>query len=136
MEKAIGYFELKVGDQVIPLKFGMYAMDLFCEVLKVDTDSIMTLFKEVPNHLQEGKTMPVPKNYIKFMSTAIWAGACYASRVEGGKPLDIMQAYEWIDKLGIYSEQVTSVFSEFYFAALTGRFRDSLPSDSEKKSEA
>ena len=137
MEKAIGYFELKVDDQVIPLKCGMYAVEQLCEVFDVDTDRIMSLFKSIPNPRKEGDFIPFPKNHIKFMAVAIWAGANCAARLSGGKPYDLMVAYDWIDKLGINSEQVADYSKEFYFSVFTGKVRtEPWPEqEAEKKSE-
>lgn len=136
MEKAIGYSELNVNGKVIPLKCGMFAVEQLCEIFEVDLDTIGTLFKQVPNPLKKGTTMPMPLNPIRFMAVALLTGANYASRVSGGKPYDLMDAYGWIDAIGLQDNQITGYFQEFYYAVLTGKVKvGGFANEPEKKSQ-
>lgn len=121
MEKSIGYYELKVDDQIIPLKCGMRAVEGFLDVLGIDLDTRMELFKQVPNPKVPDTEMSIPKQYSKFMAVAIWASANYAAETTNGKFHDLMDAYEWIDKIGLYSQQVQDFYVKFYFCVFTGK---------------
>ncbi len=133
MEKSIGYSELKVGDRVIPLKCGMFAVGNFFEVFGVDFDTAGELFKNVPKPNSEGETMAVPKNYAKFIAVALWCCANYAARVNNEETVDIMEPYEWIDSLGLYSKEISAFYSEFYFAVLTGKVKEANEEDGSSK---
>lgn len=120
MEKLIGYTELTTKQGIIPIKLGMHALDLFMQKMGVDLDTIGALFTAKPDPNNPEQTIDVPKNYITFITTVIWAGATYASQKTNGREYSYFDASEWLEELGLKSPQIGKVFKEFYASIMNG----------------
>lgn len=118
MNKFLGYTEIEIDGKVIPIKFGTYALEMFCNAYPTTLTSIMDdVFEE---KVVNDKQVVLPKDIAKFLIHAMWAGANYCSKLKGGPEYSIIQAYEWYDEVGPNSEEGIKLMSEFYVSILNG----------------
>lgn len=102
------YCELKVSDTlVVPIQFGMGAVEIFCELHGVDLD----YFDEV---FAEDSTIKQIK-YLQIIKRIIYAGAAFAAQ-DAGKPVTFTEhtVSGWLDSLGWFGspnvKEVVNVF--------------------------
>lgn len=114
MDKLIGYTEINVNGEVIPVKMGLYALEIFCKQLGIKFNELGSLFEADENGL------PMPKDLIPFLVTAVWAGANYAAKKEGRDPYPIIDVYEWIEDIGIATPECIKIVGEVYSSILNG----------------
>lgn len=118
MNKFLGYTEIEFGGGIIPIKFGTYALEMFCNAYPTTLNSIMQdVFEEKEVN---GKNVILPKDIPKFLIHAMWAGANYCSKLHGGPEFSIIQAYEWYDEVGPSSDTGVKLMSEFYVSIRNG----------------
>lgn len=113
MDKTIGYKELSVpvkgGEPIlIPLKFGLLAIEQYCDYAGVDVDKVveatMGAFKKKP---------------ISVYTNIVRAGANCFQIIEGeGKEYSFREAYSWIESLGLGSTQIIDAFQLFLSSIL------------------
>jgi hypothetical protein len=83
-------FELKIGDTVINLKWGTYAMKLFCTRMGTGIDGFFELLQEIA----DGKA--TQDKMLQILESFLHAGYEYANK---SKATD-EQVCEWIDYSG------------------------------------
>ena len=83
-------FELKAGDKVVKLKWGTYAMKLFCERLQMDINCFFDLLGEFANGSSKRAEI------FKIVEGFIHAGFEYAN----GAKMSDMEVCELIDECG------------------------------------
>jgi len=82
-------FELKVGDKIVNLKWGTYAMKLLCERTGITLDGFFDLLNKMAG-------TPSQQEAFNMLQWFLHAGYEYAN---GVKATD-MEVCEWIDELG------------------------------------
>lgn len=117
MDKLIGYTEITVKGEVIPIKLGTWALQRFSEEYPVKLVELNSVFEV---HEFNGKELKVPVDLIKFLTTAMWAGANYVRKVNGQPLYDIMDAYEWADEIGLNTAPALKIMSEFWMSIENG----------------
>lgn len=145
MNKLLGFLNLTLPatedlpETVIPLKFGAFAVDLLLEEYEIDLGNIGSIFKTVTiGKGEDAVQVIVPKKLNKFAAVLLWAGADYVSRFNGGDGYRLMDAYEWLDRIGgTNSEAIKPVYSMFWKCIKNGATPppENPLEDSEKKSE-
>lgn len=127
--------ELKVADENIPVKIGCYTLEKFCESYKIGLSDIGDVFetKEITGKDGKKETIDMPKDIIKFLATIIFHGANYASMLTNGTSYDMPTVYNWIDEIGLTSDQSVKVMALFIGAIKNGGNPIQLPDSMEKK---
>lgn len=126
MNKLVGYTELKINGEVIPVKFSLRALEFFMSEYGVKLNDLPTLFEMTtfidPNTNKESIAI-MPKELIKFLAISIWAGANYVAE-RNGKGLNYYSldtVYdEWLNEIGLVSKEGTQIISTFSNAILNG----------------
>ncbi|MCF0059935.1 hypothetical protein MUK70_11850 [Dyadobacter chenwenxiniae] len=118
MNKLLGYFELKIEEDVIPIKIGCYTLEKFCESFGLGLSQIGDVFER---KLVGEKEIEIPKEPVKFLATILFHGSNYCAKLSGsGNEYSIEQAYEWVDEIGFNSDQSVKVLTSFYAAIMNG----------------
>lgn len=118
VNKLVGYTEITIQGEVIPIKMGSGALSLFCDEYGVKVHEIGTIFDVIES---DGKRFPIPTNSLKCLACAIWAGASYMRQREGLKPYSLIEVYEWIDEIGgPRAPQATQVMEALYNSIVNG----------------
>jgi len=121
INKLIGYTEIQTNDGIIGIKIGSYTLEKLCEDFGVDLDGMESLLDVKETEIDGEKyTFNFPKNAIKFMASLLSNGANYVSLHNDGKQYSPIQAYDWIDQIGIGSKKFQEILSVFLHAARTG----------------
>jgi len=118
INKFLGYATININGEIIPVKFGTWALEKFCEKYGIGFSELGDVFEQVegPNN----KKVEVPKNVIKFLTTALWAGASYVTMLEGGKAYSLEDTYAWVDEIGTSTPQAIEIMTAFYVSILNG----------------
>lgn len=82
-------FELKIGDKIVNLKWGTYAMKLLCDRMVITMDGFFEMLSKMADS-------PSQQDAFDMLQGFLHAGYEYAN---GVKATD-MQVCEWIDELG------------------------------------
>lgn len=138
MNKLIGYIELELSTGVVPIKIGCYTLEKFCESYGIELKEIGSVLEQMQITTPDGEVRmtEVPKDPIKFLSTILWHGANYASKLSGGKEYILENAYEWVDEIGLSTPVAIKVMATFYGAIFNGGTPPKqLPEDDKKKEE-
>lgn len=118
-------FELKIGDQVVNLKWGTYAMKLFCERMGTGVDGFFEIIQEIAEAKASQQKM------FNILEAFLHAGYEYANKA---KATDI-QVCEWIDACGgvikINESQMVDYINYIFSLTLTGI--SPLPGDTDIK---
>lgn len=125
MNKLIGYTELNVNGESIPVKFGLKALELFIKEYGIKFSELPDLFEiTVVAGVGTDKQIQgiLPKDLIKFLTTSIWAGANYVAQREGkGEDYySLENVYDWIDEIGITNPECMKIIKTFSAAILNG----------------
>lgn len=105
MDKLHGYIEIDVKGDKVPLKFGLYAIDQFCEKLNVSLGDIYAI--DSPDNIFN-------KSPLKAWATVIWAGANYASIVTSGREYTLVECFEILEKIGLGSDTYNSLILKWW----------------------
>ena len=118
-------FELKIGEDIVRLKWGTYAMKLFCTRMGTGIDG----FFEVLQEIADGKA--TQDKMLQILESFLHAGYEYANK---SKATD-EQVCEWIDHCGgivqINKGQMVDYINYVISLTLTGV--TPLPGDSDDK---
>lgn len=118
-------FELKVGETTVNLKWGTYAMKLFCQRMGTGIDGFFELLQEIADGKSNQQKM------LSMLESFIHAGYEYAN---GQKATDI-EVCEWIDYCGgvvkINEGQMVDYINYVISLTLTGI--TPLPGDTDVK---
>jgi len=122
MNKFFGYVEIEIQGEVIPVKMGAYATEEFCNNYGVTLREIGDIFQLEEYTTPDGDliNVEVPKDVLKFLANVLYAGANYASRIVGGKPYTIMDAYQWVDEIGYASPKAIEIITSFRKSIMFG----------------
>ena len=129
-------FELKIGEQVIPLKWGTYAMKLYTDRTKSSIDDFFNIIERMAK-TGSGETIenPVTQHEVfVFIENTIHAGYRAANK----QHIDEESVCDWIDACGGVGNLATGQLMEYlnYVIRLTFAGYTPLPSaGEEKKSE-
>jgi len=115
MKKRIGYVELNINGEIIPVKFGIYALELFCKEYDVKIQDITSIFEATDKGT-------LPKDIIKFLAIAIRSGANYGAEIagKGENYYSKFQVYEWLSEIGLNSEESSRIIFAFIKAIMNG----------------
>jgi len=118
VNKLVGYTEITIQGEIIPIKMGSGALSLFCDEYGVKVHEIGSIFDVVES---DGKRFPIPVNSLKCLACALWAGASYMRQREGKHPYRLIEVYEWIDEMGgPRAPQATQVMEALYNSIING----------------
>ena len=126
MDKSIGYKEISVtrkgGEtEIIPLKFGLFAVEQYCQI--TDTD-----FSDVPGHVMAS----IKRSPASTYANILLSGARCFEKIHGGeKDYTIKDAVSWVDSIGVFSGNLPEVFQEFLSSILPPQ----LEEDEEEEDE-
>jgi hypothetical protein len=124
INKLIGYTELTVNGEVIPVKLGSWALEKFSEEYGVKLVELNSVFEtlEIPaTEDRPAQFIQAPKDTLKFLAHAIWAGANYCKKIKGEPQVPLIDVYEWIDEIGgASSPDSIKIMSEFYMSIQNG----------------
>jgi len=126
MNKLVGYTELNINGEVIPVKYGLRALEFFMNEYGVKLKDLPSLFEMTtftdPNTNQESIAI-MPTELIKFLAISIWSGANYVAERDGKGinfySLDTVYD-DWLPELGLTSKEGTQIISTFSRAILNG----------------
>lgn len=105
MNKLHGYIEIDINGEKVPLKFGLYAIDLLCDKLNIAFSDLFNIGE--PDNIFN-------KSPFKAMAAIIWAGAEYASTVSDSKKYTLIECYEIMETIGINSEVYNNIALKFW----------------------
>ncbi|MBO9611045.1 MAG: hypothetical protein J7619_00035 [Dyadobacter sp.] len=118
VNKLIGYTEITVQGEVIPIKMGSGALSLFCDEYGVKVHEIGSIFDVVE---KDGKRFPIPVNSLKCLACALWAGANHMRHRAGQPFYQISEAFDWVDEIGgPRSETASRVMESLYNSIING----------------
>lgn len=113
MDKSIGYKEIQVpvqggGAKTIPLKFGLFAVEQYCQ--NTDTD-----FPDVPVQVLNSLKRSPATTYAQILL----AGAQCYEKINGSDPgYALADAIGWADSIGVFSGVLPDVFQAFLASIL------------------
>jgi hypothetical protein len=115
-------FELKVGDQIVNLKWGTYAMKLLCARMGIGIDDFFKLLADLAENVTNQKAFTMLENFLH-------AGYEAANKAK----VSDEEVCDWIDKLGGVANVNNSQFVDYinYVIGLTLTGVTPLPGDSE-----
>jgi len=134
INKLIGYTTIEVSDGKLGLKIGAYVLEAFCASCGLSLEEIGNVFvtKEVEVN-GELKSYVTPKDPIKFLALVLHHGVNYVSGMTDGKQYPLMQAYEWIDEIGISSPKAINIIAAFMTSIRNGGSPVEIDSDPKRK---
>ena len=122
-------FELKIDDQIVNLKWGTYAMKLFCTRMGTGIDGFFELLQDI----EEGKA--TQDKMLSVLESFLHAGYEYANKSKATEE----QVCEWIDYCGgivkINQGQLVDYVNYVISLTLTGITPLSGDTDDKKKDE-
>lgn len=126
MNKLVGYTELNINGETIPVKFSLRALEFFINQYGVKFKDLPSLFESTvftdPETGNESVAI-MPVDLIKFLATSIWAGANYIAERDGKgiNYYSIEKVYdEWLSEIGLTSKEGVQIISTFSTAILNG----------------
>ena len=98
MNKLIGYTELNINGEVIPVKFGLRALEYFIAEYGIKFADLPTVFEVTDQGV-------LPTDLIKFLRISVRSGANYYAKREGKGEnyYSVEQVEDWIEEIGITS---------------------------------
>lgn len=104
VEKSIGYYELKLEGGIVPLKFGIFGIEMYTQVVDIE---LSELYGYVSNATQ--------KQPFTAIANILLAGAKnYAKFKSPGVDYTFGDAAGWVEELGINSDDITNAVKAFF----------------------